>query len=65
MESLLIRLRKNGPVEAWWQHFDNLMNVFLPHMDHEEQTLFPQAEQLLTADEWAAIRAAMAAVQPQ
>lgn len=59
MESLLIRLRKNGPAEAWWQHFDNLMDVFLPHMHNEEHTLFPEAERLLTPEEWATIRAAM------
>lgn len=60
MESLLIRLRKNGPADAWWRHFDNLMNVFLPHMDNEEHKLFPEAERLLTPEEWATIRAAMA-----
>jgi len=60
MESLLIRLRKNGPVDTWWQHFDNLMDVFLPHMHNEEHKLFPEAERLLTPEEWATIRAAMA-----
>jgi hemerythrin-like domain-containing protein len=55
MESLLLRFKKNGPVEAWWEHFERLMNVFGAHMDREEKTLFPESEKLLQPDEWTAI----------
>jgi iron-sulfur cluster repair protein YtfE (RIC family) len=59
MESLQIRLKKKGPITEWWQHFDKLMAVFLPHMKQEEETLFPEAERLLTADEKERIRQAI------
>jgi hemerythrin len=60
MESLLIRLKKKGPVAEWWEHFDKLMAVFLPHMKLEEDALFPEAERLLTAPEWQVIRQSIA-----
>ena len=41
LESLAIRLRKNGVNPDWRTRFDNLMNVFLPHLDQEEKNLFP------------------------
>jgi hemerythrin-like domain-containing protein len=62
MESLLIRLRKKGAVAEWWGHFETLMTVFLPHMDHEEKSLFPEAERLLSPEEWASIRQGIANV---
>jgi len=60
MESLSIRLRNKGPIPEWWERFEALMAVLLPHMDHEEKSLFPEAERLLSAEEWDAIRQAMA-----
>jgi len=63
MESLLIRLRNKGPVTEWWDRFENLITVLLPHMDHEEKALFPEAERLLTAEEWQTIRAAIATLE--
>lgn len=56
MESLEIRLRKKGPVATWWDYFESLMATLEPHMIHEEQHLFPEAERLLTEQEWKAIR---------
>jgi len=41
MESLLIRLRKNGPTTDWWNYFEKLMQVFEPHLDLEEKQIFP------------------------
>ena len=59
MESLLIRLKKNGAADEWWTHFDKLMAVFLPHMKQEEDVLFPEAERILSTEEWANIRAGL------
>src|SRR5581483_2666926 len=50
-ESLLIRLRKQGPNEDWRQRLESLMNVLLPHLDLEEQRAFPLADELLTPEE--------------
>ncbi len=51
LESLAIRLRKNGVNPDWRTRFENLMNVFLPHLDQEEKNLFPLARKLLSAEE--------------
>jgi hemerythrin-like domain-containing protein len=51
LESLAIRLRKNGVNDDWLSRFNNLMNVFLPHLDQEEQTLFPIGRKTLSREE--------------
>jgi hemerythrin-like domain-containing protein len=51
LESLAIRLRKNGVNEDWLTRFNNLMDVFLPHLDQEEKALFPIGRKTLSAEE--------------
>jgi len=51
LESLSIRLRKNGLNPDWRGRFDTLMNVFLPHLDLEEKELFPIGKKMLTPEE--------------
>ena len=51
LESLVIRLRKNGINPDWQSRFDNLMNVFLPHLDQEENHLFPIGRKMLSSAE--------------
>jgi len=51
LESLAIRLRKNGVNPDWRTRFNNLMNVFLPHLDQEDTQLFPTGRKMLTPDE--------------
>jgi hemerythrin len=51
LESLAIRLRKDGINPDWHTRFDNLMNVFLPHLDQEEKHLFPAGRKMLTPQE--------------
>ncbi len=51
LESLAIRLRKNGCDADWRGRWRNLMNVFLPHLEKEEQTLFPLGCKLLSEQE--------------
>jgi len=55
LESLAIRLRKNGVNPDWRGRFDNLMAVFLPHLDTEETSLFSIGKKMLTPEELAAI----------
>jgi hemerythrin len=55
LESLAIRLRKNGVNPDWRRRFDSLMAVFLPHLDTEDKSLFSIGKTLLTAVELAAI----------
>jgi len=51
LESLAIRLRKNGVNEDWLTRFNNLMDVFLPHLDQEEEALFPIGKKTLSTGE--------------
>jgi hemerythrin-like domain-containing protein len=51
VESLAIRLRKNGLNPDWRTRFGNLMNVFLPHLDQEDTALFPIGRKLLSPSE--------------
>jgi hypothetical protein len=51
LESLAIRLRKNGPGTEWQGKLQNLLNVLLPHFEQEEKKLFPDALKLLTPAE--------------
>jgi hypothetical protein len=51
IESLCIRLRKGGATAEWGGRFDRLMEVFLPHLDVEEKTLFPLGQKFLSAEE--------------
>ena len=55
LESLAIRLRKNGVNPDWRSRFENLMDVFLPHLDQEEKTLFPLGKKCSTRQELEAI----------
>jgi len=55
LESLVIRLRKNGINPDWRTRFDNLMNVFLPHLDQEDKQLFPIGRETLSSPERDAI----------
>ena len=55
LESLAIRLRKNGVNPEWRTRFDNLMTVFLPHLDQEDAKLFPIGKKLLSSKELDAI----------
>jgi hemerythrin-like domain-containing protein len=55
LESLAIRLRKNGVTPDWRDRFDTLMAVFLPHLDAEEQSLFSVGKKMLAPEELAAI----------
>ncbi len=51
LESLAIKLRKNMPVNEWKTKWKMMIDVLLPHLDHEERGLFPRAEKLLSADQ--------------
>jgi hemerythrin-like domain-containing protein len=51
LESLAIRLRKNGVNEDWRRRFDTLMSVFLPHLDQEDNVLFPIGRRMLSSEE--------------
>jgi hemerythrin-like domain-containing protein len=51
LESLAIRLRKNGVNDDWRRRFDTLMSVFLPHLDQEDKVLFPIGRRMLSAKE--------------
>ncbi len=51
LESLAIRLRKNGVNPDWRTRFNNLMNVFIPHLEQEDQQLFPLGRKMLSAFE--------------
>src|SRR5258706_8661182 len=51
LESLAIRLRKNGVNADWRTRFDTLMSVFLPHLDQEDKHLFPIGQKLLSPQE--------------
>jgi len=55
LESLAIRLRKNGVNPDWRGRFDSLMAVFLPHLDTEEKVLFPIGKKMLAPEELTAI----------
>jgi hemerythrin len=52
LESLLIRLRKQGADADWQRRYQNMLDVFLPHLDYEEQKLFPEAEHRLSPPEF-------------
>jgi len=56
LESLVIRLRKNGADADWQRRFDTLMNVLLPHLDQEDSHLFPLGKSLLTPAEIESVR---------
>ena len=51
LESLGIRLRKNGPNAEWRLRWTSMTNVLKPHWDQEERDLFPLFESLLSAEE--------------
>ncbi len=51
LESLAIRLRKNGVNPDWRTRFDNLIKVFLPHLDTEDEMLFPIGQKTLSPAE--------------
>lgn len=51
LESLAIRLRKNGATPEWRTKLETLLGVFLPHLDHEEKQLFPQGAKTLSPAE--------------
>ena len=55
LESLAIRLRKNGVNPEWRTRFDNLMNVFIPHLEQEENHLFPVGRKMLSTSELVSI----------
>ena|SRR5438132_13550907 len=59
LESLSIRLRKYGMNDDWRGRFNNLMNVLLPHLDQEENHLFPLGRSTLSAGELARITQVM------
>jgi hypothetical protein len=59
LESLAIRLRKSGVSADWRVRFDNLMSVFLPHLNQEEQALFPAGRKTLSVGELKTITAQM------
>jgi iron-sulfur cluster repair protein YtfE (RIC family) len=49
LESLAIRLRRKVPLEEWAVKFDSMIQVLLPHFDHEEKNLFPEVEKTFPA----------------
>ncbi len=51
LESLVIRLRKAGMEAEWKRRYKNLMAVFIPHLDQEENVLFPLAAKVFTPDD--------------
>ncbi|HVO32351.1 MAG TPA: hemerythrin domain-containing protein [Elusimicrobiota bacterium] len=55
LESLSIRLKKNGATPEWKTKLNNMLNVLLPHLDREEQALFPEGTRRLTNDELSAV----------
>jgi len=59
VESLAIRLRKNGVNPDWRGRFDNLMKLFLAHLDQEDQALFPLGRKTLSPAELETIAAHM------
>ncbi len=48
LESLVIRLRKSGLYPDWKKRCENMLNVLLPHLDHEEKDLFPKGTSFLS-----------------
>ena len=60
LESLAIRLRKNGPTPEWQGKLQNLLNILLPHFEQEEKELFPEALKLLRPAEIEAIQSELA-----
>jgi len=52
MESLAIRLRKNGLNPEWKKKWDLMVEVLLPHLKREEETLFPLATRTLSPKDW-------------
>jgi hypothetical protein len=51
IESLVIRLRKNGPNEEWKKKWKSLTEVLFPHFDKEESVLFPLGKKLMSPAE--------------
>jgi hemerythrin-like domain-containing protein len=51
LESLGMRLRKNGPTPEWKAKLETMLSVLLPHFDNEERQFFPAAQQLLSEQE--------------
>jgi len=56
LESLAIRLRKNGYNPEWQKRLDGMLAVLLPHLDQEEKTLFPKGATLLSPAEMKSIQ---------
>lgn len=48
LESLVIRLRKSGFNPDWKKRCENMLDVLLPHLDHEEKELFPKGTSFLS-----------------
>lgn len=51
IESLGIRLRKNGLNPEWEKKWQTMVEVLLPHLKREEETLFPIGKKLLSPEE--------------
>ncbi len=51
LESLVIRLRRNGPTPEWRKKLDIMLDVLLPHLDREEKSLFPEGSRQLTTQD--------------
>jgi hypothetical protein len=55
LESLTIRLRKNGMNAEWRTRFKSLTDVLLPHLDTEEKLFFSAGESMLSEAEQTAL----------
>lgn len=55
LESLAIRLRKNGPNADWQGRLKTMLDVLLPHLDNEEKTLYPLGSKILSTAEFQTI----------
>lgn len=51
LESLSIRLRKNGLNTDWRTRLALLVSVFVPHLDQEDTLLFPLGQKILSPKE--------------
>jgi hypothetical protein len=55
LESLTIRLRKNGVNAEWRTRFKSLTDVLLPHLETEEKLFFSAGESMLSEAEQTAL----------
>ena len=51
LESLMIRLRKDGVTDDWRRRLKAMTDVLLPHLTMEENFLFPKTDTMLSPEQ--------------